>query len=216
MNITQILMNKDRLTALQEIICDVKTHQCSLRSGCLQAVPGEGNPHSEMMFIGEGPGRYEDEQGRPFVGPAGQLLAKLLSEIGLTREKVYITNVIKCRPPGNRDPLAGEIAEHAEFLKRELDLIRPKLVVLLGRHALSKFFPDEQISKCHGKAKRRGEQVYFTIYHPAAALHNPNLLTVLREDFLKIPAVLKVIDKLPPPSMVAKKEPDISPLQTLF
>lgn len=190
-------MNEDKLTTLRKINEDVKSHHCSLRGGCIQAVPGDGSPDSEIVFIGEGPGRYEDEQGRPFVGPAGQLLSKLLNEIGLTRENVYITNVVKCRPPGNRDPLPVEILEHAEFLKRELDLIKPKLIVLLGRHALSRFFPDELISKCHGKAKRKGEQVYFTIYHPAAALHNPNLAATLREDFLKIPAVLKAVDKLP-------------------
>jgi len=210
-------MNNDRLTTLQQINSDVKAHHCSLRSGCIQAVPGEGNPNSEIIFIGEGPGRYEDEQGRPFVGPAGQLLVKLLNEIGLTRESVYITNVIKCRPPGNRDPLSEEIVEHADFLTRELDLIKPKLIVLLGRHALGRFFPDEQISKCHGKAKRRGDQVYFTIYHPAAALHNPNLAATLRDDFLKIPAVLKAIDKLPPVAVATVKEaPPLSPIQKLF
>lgn len=191
-------MNEDRSKVLWQINEDVKSHHCSLRSGCMQAVPGDGNVDSEIVFIGEAPGRSEDEQGRPFVGPAGHILSKLLNEIGLTREAVYITNVVKCRPPSNRDPLPQEIVEHAEFLKQELDLIKPKLIVLLGRHALGRFFPDEQISKCHGKAKRRGTQVYFTIYHPAAALHNPNLATTLREDFLKIPAVLMAINKLPP------------------
>lgn len=190
----------DRLTALQVIIDDVKTHHCSLRAGCLQAVPGEGNPESEIVFIGEGPGRVEDEQGRPFVGPAGQLLNKLLGSIGLKREDVYITNVIKCRPPGNRDPLPAEVEEHHDFLQRELELIQPRLIVLLGRHALHWFLPDAQISDCHGKAKRQGQYVYFPIYHPAAALHNPNLSDTLKEDFLKIPAILKKIDELPPVS----------------
>lgn len=194
---------EDKLTALQEIIDDVKAHQCSLRSGCLQAVPGEGNPESEIVFIGEGPGRVEDEQGRPFVGPAGQLLAKLLANIGFKREEVYITNVIKCRPPGNRDPSPTEVAEHHDFLRRELELIQPKLIVLLGRHALHWFLPSEQISQCRGKAKRQGQYVYFPLYHPAAALHNPNLLSDLQADFLKIPAVLKKIDELPPAAVVA-------------
>jgi len=187
----------DRVAVLQTIIDDVKTHHCSLRAGCLQAVPGEGNPNSLIVFIGEGPGRVEDQEGRPFVGPAGQLLVKLLDSIGLKREDVYITNIVKCRPPGNRDPLPAEVAEHHGFLERELDLIQPKLIVLLGRHALHWFLPEIQISECHGKAKRQGQYVYFPIYHPAAALHNPNLSNTLKEDFLKIPAILKKIDELP-------------------
>ena len=198
----------DRLTVLQAISQDVKNHHCSLRDGCLQAVPGEGNPHSPLVFIGEGPGRVEDEQGRPFVGPAGQILNKLLASIGWKREDVYITNVIKCRPPGNRDPLPLEVEEHKPFLQRELDLIQPKLIVLLGRHALHWFLPNEQISKIRGRAKRQGEYVYFPIYHPAAALHNPNLLQDLKTDFLKIPVVLQKINELPPvpaaPSPVPK------------
>ncbi|MFH0912399.1 MAG: uracil-DNA glycosylase [Patescibacteria group bacterium] len=188
----------ERAQALQQIITDIKNHQCSLRAGCTQAVPGEGSPESEIVFIGEGPGRVEDDQGRPFVGPAGKLLNDLLNSIGLNREDVYITNVVKCRPPGNRDPLPEEVAEHSDFLKRELDLIQPKLIVLLGRHALHWFLPDEQISKCRGKAKRQGQHIYFPIYHPAAALHNPNLSCTLKEDFLKIPAVLEKISELSP------------------
>ncbi|MBU1083353.1 uracil-DNA glycosylase [Patescibacteria group bacterium] len=195
-------MNKDRTTVLEQINKDVLSHQCSLRGGCKQAVPGDGSPHSEIVFIGEAPGRSEDEQGVPFVGSAGQVLAKLLGEIGLTRETIYITNVVKCRPPNNRDPLSEEVVEHADFLTRELNLIKPKLIVLLGRHALGRFFPNEQISKCHGKAKRRGDQAYFIVYHPAAALHNPNLAATLKEDFLKIPAVLKAVDNLSPVAVV--------------
>lgn len=187
---------EDKLIALQAITADIKQHQCSLRSGCIQAVPGDGNPNSPVVFIGEGPGRVEDEEGRPFVGPAGKLLANLLASIGWKREDVYITNVVKCRPPANRDPLPAEVEEHKPFLQRELDLIQPKLIVLLGRHALHWFLPAEQISKCHGQAKRHGQHVYFPIYHPAAALHNPNLGNTLKTDFLKIPAVLLKIDEL--------------------
>ena len=186
-----------RQTVLDQITADIKAHHCSLRAGCIQAVPGEGNPESPIVFIGEGPGRVEDQEGQPFVGPAGQVLAKLLSSIDLPRTEVYITNVVKCRPPENRDPSPDEVAEHHEFLQRELDLIQPKLVVLLGRHALHWFLPNEQISACHGKAKRQGQYVYFPIYHPAATLHNPNLSAVLTEDFLKIPALLQKIDELP-------------------
>lgn len=207
---------EDKLTALQEIIDDVKAHQCSLRAGCLQAVPGEGNPNSSLVFIGEGPGRVEDAQGRPFVGPAGQLLIKLLANIGLKREDVYITNILKCRPPGNRDPLPAEVAEHHNFLRRELELIQPKLIVLLGRHALHWFLPAEQISKCRGKAKRQGQYVYFPLYHPAAALHNPNLLSDLQADFFKIPAVLKKIDELPPPAASPTVAPKLPTQLAIF
>ena len=187
----------DKLAALQEIITNVKAHTCSLRAGCQQAVPGEGNPSSPIVFIGEGPGRVEDEQGRPFVGPAGQVLNKLLASIGFQREDVYITNVVKCRPPGNRDPSPEEVAEHHDFLTRELELIQPKLIILLGRHALHWFLPNEQISKVRGKAKRQGQYVYFPIYHPAATLHNPNLLKDLQADFLKIPAIIQKINEAP-------------------
>lgn len=187
----------DKAVALAEIITVVKNHTCSLRAGCIQAVPGEGNPESPVVFIGEAPGRVEDQEGRPFVGPAGQLLAKLLASINLTREDVYITNVVKCRPPENRDPLPEEVKEHSSFLSRELELIQPQLIVLLGRHALHWFMPDEQISKVRGTAKRMGQYVYFPIYHPAAALHNPNLGQILKDDFAKIPALLKKAQEAP-------------------
>lgn len=183
----------EKLANLQQIIADIKNHQCSLRAGCTQAVPGEGNPDSEVVFIGEAPGKTEDIQGRPFVGSAGQILNNLLGTIGRQREDIYITNVVKCRPPGNRDPQPTEVDEHSEFLRLELELIQPKLIVLLGRHALHWFLPNEQISKCHGRAMRQGSFVYFPIYHPAATLHNPNLTNVLKEDFLKIPAILNKI-----------------------
>lgn len=188
----------DRQKVLNKIVQDIKEHTCSLRAGCIQPVPGDGSPYSDIVFIGEGPGRFEDKQGKPFVGPAGKLLSEMLESVGLKREDVFITNINRCRPPSNRDPSPDEIAEHSEFLERELELIKPKLIVPLGRFALNQFLPNEQISKCHGKAKRKNNQVYFPIYHPAAALHNPNLGNVLREDFKKIPSILKKIDELPP------------------
>ena len=192
---------------LSQISKDIREHTCSLRAGCIQAVPGDGNPESEVVFIGEGPGKVEDEVGKPFVGPAGKVLEKLLSDIGLLRSDIYITNVVKCRPPANRDPLPSEVAEHAEFLKRELELIQPKLIVLLGRHALHWFLPNEQISQVRGKAKRQGDKVFFPIYHPAAVLHNPPLMKDLQEDFNKIPILLKKIDELPP--VVAEPKTDV-------
>jgi len=198
-----------RQTILNQITKDVKEHQCSLRAGCIQPVPGEGSPESALVFIGEAPGRYEDEQGHPFVGPAGKLLDKLLLSIGLNREDIYITNVVKCRPPNNRDPKPTEVAEHADFLRRELELINPKLIILLGRHALAKFLPNEKISNCHGKAKRKANQVYFALYHPAAALHNPNFLQVLEDDIKKIPVLLEKIDELPPQEKVSVADSQI-------
>lgn len=188
----------DRRSEFKQLVEDIKNHTCSLRSGCLQAVPGEGNIDSPVMFIGEGPGRVEDEQGRPFVGPAGRLLEEVLDSIGWKRDDVYITNIIKCRPPNNRDPLAPEVEEHKPFLERELELVKPKLTVLLGRHALQWFLPGEKISDLRGTAKRRGDRVFFTTYHPAAALYDPKLKETLASDFKKIPVLLKKVDQLPP------------------
>lgn len=195
----------DKIKIIKEIAKEVKEHKCSLSKDCIQAVPGEGNPNNQLVFIGEAPGKREDEQGRPFVGPAGKLLDKLLEDIGFEREDVYITNVVKCRPPGNRDPSPQEVAEHSEFLRKELEVIKPKLIVLLGRHALNRFLVDEKISECRGKAKRYNNQVYFAVYHPAAALHNPNLISVMKEDFKKIPVLLKKIDKLIPQNIKLTK-----------
>lgn len=195
----------DKVKLIKEIANQVKEHKCSLREGCIQAVPGEGNPNNQLVFIGEAPGKREDEQGRPFVGPAGKLLDKLLDGIGYKREDVYITNVVKCRPPGNRDPLPVEVVEHSEFLKKELEIIEPKLIVLLGRHALNRCLPNQKISECRGTAKRYNNQVYFVVYHPAAGLHNPNLVSVMHEDFKKIPKLLKKIGRLIPQNIKLDK-----------
>jgi len=151
-----------------------------------------------VVFIGEGPGKVEDELGRPFVGPAGKLLEEALAQIGWRREDVYITNVVKCRPPDNRDPLPSEVEEHRPFLEQELALIQPKLIVLLGRHALQWFLPGLQISQVRGTAKRHGNRVFFPAYHPAAALYDPRLKTTFLADIRKIPLVLQKIDELPP------------------
>lgn len=201
----------DKKEAYQAIVDDIKQHHCSLRSGCKQAVPGEGNIGSEVVFIGEGPGRVEDELGRPFVGPAGKLLEEALAQIGLNREDVYITNVVKCRPPDNRDPSPEEVEEHKPFLERELKLIQPKLIVLLGRHALHWFLPGLQISKVRGTAKRQGDRIFFPVYHPAAALYDPKLRTVFLSDIQKIPLILDKIESLPvnPPVPTPTAQPTI-------
>jgi len=162
-------------------LCKTRTH----------AVPGDGPVDAEVMFIGEGPGYHEDQRGRPFVGPAGRLLDELLAAIDLDRSKVYITNVVKCRPPGNRDPLPHEIEACAPYLERQLALIKPRVVVTLGRYSMARFFPGASISKIHGQPRRIDNTIYFPMYHPAAALHRSELMATVKADMLKIPALLQ-------------------------
>jgi DNA polymerase len=165
-------------------------------------VPGEGNPDADIMFIGEAPGKHEDIQGRPFVGAAGKLLEELLASIGLKREDVFIGNIVKGRPPGNRDPKPEEIAHSWPWLKEQVEAIKPKLIVLLGRHAMDCFLPDLKISTAHGMAKRYRGQVYLPVYHPAAALYTGTLRETMLEDFAKIPKLLAKIDELEPREVV--------------
>ena len=167
---------------------------CTLSQKRTTAVPGEGNLSSDIVFIGEGPGFYEDQQGRPFVGPAGQLLEELLTSIGLEREDVYITNMVKCRPPNNRDPLPGEIQACKPYLDRQLEMIRPKVVVTLGRYSFSKFFPDTPIGKARGKPRTWNGLVVYPMYHPAAALRNGNFRTILEADFRALPSIVANAD----------------------
>ena len=171
---------------------------CILRKTCTQVVPGEGSADAEIMFIGEGPGQKEDELGRPFVGAAGKFLDEMLGVINLKREEVYIANVVKCRPPQNRDPLPDEAAACWPWLLEQLKIIQPKLIVTLGRHSMERFLPNFKISQIHGKAMRReiseiGKQVFYALYHPAAALYNGSMREVLIKDFKKIPKVLEKI-----------------------
>ncbi len=154
------------------------------------AVPGEGAEAADIMFIGEAPGWHEDQQGRPFVGPAGMFLNELIASIGLRRQQVYITNVVKCRPQGNRDPLPLEIHTCRHWLERQIKLIRPKMVVTLGRYSMAMFFPGKSISKIHGTTHRQDNIIYYAMYHPAAALHQQSLRQVIEADMLKIPALL--------------------------
>ena len=142
------------------------------------------------MFIGEGPGYHEDQQGRPFVGPAGKLLDQLISSIGLTRRDVYITNIVKCRPPGNRDPLPSEVEACRHWLDSQVELIKPKVIATLGRHSLSRFVPGETIGKAHGRARMVEGKLIFPLHHPAAALYQESFRKVLEEDFRRIPALL--------------------------
>ncbi len=181
-----------RMAALSELCREMASCQaCGLAEHRTQVVPGEGTDDADIIFIGEAPGYNEDRQGRPFVGAAGAFLDELLSSIGLTRSDVYIANIIKCRPPGNRDPGPGEIAACKPWLDRQMQMIRPKVVVTLGRVSLSRFRPNESISKVHGRPTRMGEVVLFPMYHPAAALHQGGLRNTLETDMLRLPEILK-------------------------
>ena len=170
-----------------------------------KVVPGEGPENSQIVFIGEAPGFHEDQQGRPFVGQAGQFLEQLLGSIGLKRDDVYICNVIKCRPPGNRDPLPMEIKNCQKWLDRQVELLAPKMIVTLGRYSLAKYFPGETISKVHGKARKENNVIYFAMYHPAAALHQQSLRQTIESDIRKIPELLAPSNKI--------KEEDNKPQQ---
>jgi DNA polymerase len=156
------------------------------------------------MFVGEGPGFHEDQQARPFVGPAGKLLDQLLGLGGLQRSNVYITNVVKCRPPNNRDPLPAEVEACKKHLEQQLALINPKLVVTLGRYSLSWFFPRDSISKVHGHLRRQNGKYFLHMYHPAAALHAGNLKRTIEDDFQKIPQALQKIREAEQPVLVAQ------------
>jgi uracil-DNA glycosylase family 4 len=153
-------------------------------------VPGEGAEAADIMFIGEAPGWHEDQQGRPFVGPAGKFLDELLASIGLNRSQVFIANVIKCRPQGNRDPLPVEIQNCRTWLERQIEIINPKMIVTLGRYSMAMFFPGKSISKIHGTAQKRDDMLYYAMYHPAAALHQGSLRQAIEADMLKIPTLL--------------------------
>ena len=162
-----------------------------------RAVPGDGPEGADLMFIGEAPGWYEDQQGIPFVGPAGLFLEQLLASISLKRDQVYIANVIKCRPPSNRDPLPSEVHNCCEWLDRQIEIINPKIIVTLGRYSMAMFFSGKSISKIHGTAQKRGDIIYYAMYHPAAALHQQSLRRVIEEDMLKIPSLLAQAESVP-------------------
>jgi DNA polymerase len=187
--------------------------QCEIARLRTKVVPGEGAEDAEIMFIGEAPGYHEDQQGRPFVGQAGQFLDRLLASINLNRQQVYIANVIKCRPSGNRDPLPGEIQNCRPWLERQIEIIKPRMIVTLGRYSMAMFFPGKTISKIHGTAQKRDGVIYFAMYHPAAALHQQSLKQAIEADMLKIPTLLAedkdikdAKDEEPPPQQLSMFE----------
>ncbi len=186
------MIEVDRKSALAELNGEIaQCAQCELAAARSRTVPGEGHADADILFIGEAPGYYEDQQGRPFVGPAGQFLEQLLGSIGLRRADVFIANVIKCRPPQNQDPLPHQISACGGWLQRQLEIIEPKLVITLGRYSMAKFFPGQSISRIHGQPRRIGGLLVVPMYHPAAALHQGSLRRTIEDDFKKLPPVLK-------------------------
>ncbi len=175
----------------------VACRDCELAKYRTKVVPGEGAEDADLLFIGEAPGWHEDQQGRPFVGPAGQFLDQLLASIGLRRGEVYIANVIKCRPPQNRDPLPAEIQSCRKWLDRQIEIIQPQMIITLGRYSLARYFPNEGIGKIHGKPRKLEGVIYYPMYHPAAALHQGSLRRTIETDMLRIPQILAQGKDLP-------------------
>lgn len=193
-------------TDLRAIAAEVRVcTACKLHLSRKQAVPGEGPPQADLMFIGEGPGFHENEQGRPFVGAAGRFLEELLASIGMNRQQVFICNVVKCRPPANRDPLPEEIEACSGYLERQIVAVNPKVIVTLGRFSMARFFPNARISAVHGQGRTVNGRMVVAMYHPAAALHQPSLRRQVEEDFARLPEWLA---RAPRPST---PEPDTSP-----
>jgi len=185
---------QQKLDDIRKQILDEKVCP-ELAKTAIQLVFGDGNPGAEIVFIGEAPGKNEDEQGKPFVGAAGKFLNEMLEMIGLKRADVYITNIVKYRPPNNRDPYPEEKEAFLPFLRKQLEVIQPLVVITLGRHSLNCFLPELSISQVHGQPKRKGGQVYLPLFHPAAALYNGAMRQTLIDDFAKIPAIIKTIKK---------------------
>ncbi len=188
--------------------------RCPLHHSRKKAVPGEGPAQAEIMLIGEGPGFHENEQGRPFVGAAGQFLDQLLAQAGLKRSDVWIGNVVKCRPPNNRDPLPEELAACDEYLERQIAAINPKIIITLGRFSMAKFMPGAKISAVHGQMRRVGDRFVIAMFHPAAALHQAALKPAILADFARLPQLLEqaraALNRPAPvtkPEEVGKEEP---------
>ena len=178
---------EERQQALDSIATEIAgCTACQLHQGRTLTVPGDGSMSADIMFIGEAPGYYEDQQGVPFVGASGKYLEELLGIIGLNRQDVFICNVVKCRPPGNRDPIPAEIAACKDYLDRQIAVIDPIIIATLGRFSMSRYFPQGKISKIHGQPKTEGGRIYYPLFHPAAVLRNPRLRPVMEDDFKRM------------------------------
>jgi len=185
--------------------------KCILHQSRVKAVPGVGPANADILFIGEAPGFHENQQGLPFVGAAGKYLDELLEKIGLRRVDVFITNVVKCRPPGNRDPQPEEIEACRPYLDRQIELLQPKMIITLGRFSMARYFPNAKISQIHGQPRKMEGVIYYPMYHPAAALHQPSLRRPVEDDVLKIPELLAQIDE-----MIESKRPEQAEQLSLF
>lgn len=197
---------------LEQVAQEVSACQrCILSYSRKMAVPGEGPANASIMFIGEGPGFHENEQGRPFVGAAGRFLEELLASIGMERTQVFIANVVKCRPPGNRDPLPEELEACSDYLERQIQAVNPKVIVTLGRFSMARYFPNAKISDVHGQAMRVRGRLVVPMYHPAAALHQGSLKPVVERDFALLPELIAKSVDLPETSIdeppVDRQEP---------
>jgi DNA polymerase len=191
------MSEEEKKQGLEEIAREIRScRRCPLWEMATNAVPGEGNPDADLLFIGEAPGFHEDRQGRPFVGRAGQLLERSLEEIGLSRADVYICNMIKHRPPGNRDPEPGEIRACLPWLNRQIEVVDPKVIVTLGRFSMAHFIPEAKISRVHGQARLVRSRLVLPLYHPAAALRSALVMGEFKDDFAEIPHLLDRADDL--------------------
>jgi uracil-DNA glycosylase family 4 len=196
------------MSALTELYNEVALcRRCELYKQATRAVPGSGPENAEIMFIGEAPGYHEDQEGQPFVGAAGKFLDELFASIGMKRAQVYIANVVKHRPPNNREPLPSEIASCSFWLNRQIEIIHPKIIVTLGRHSMARFFPNKSISRIHGTTEKKDGVVFYAMYHPAAALHQQSLRDQIEQDMKKIPALFKEIQQA---SVVPEKPKQMS------
>lgn len=177
---------------LSQIADEIQTCRlCQLSNTRKNPVPGAGPDHAEIMCIGEGPGHHENEQGLPFVGASGKFLTQLLNDAGIPRETVFITNVVKCRPPGNRDPLPDELRACSTFLDRQIEMINPLIIITLGRFSMARYFENVRISQIHGEASWHSGRLIVPMYHPAAALHQPKLRSVIAHDFAKLKSMIE-------------------------
>lgn len=197
---------QDELKAIEADVA--RCTACRLHLSRKLPVPGAGSPEAEIMFIGEAPGFHENEKGIPFVGAAGRFLDELLASIQLKREDVFICNVVKCRPPGNRDPEAAEMEACAAYLQRQIEAIDPSVIVTLGRFSMARYFPKAKISVIHGEAKVVNGRMVVPMYHPAAALHQPSLRKTIEDDFLKLPAYIDQGKGLETPDSTTEESPE--------
>jgi uracil-DNA glycosylase len=202
----------DRVTALANMADEIRTcTACRLHSTRTNTVPGSGNPYAQIVFVGEAPGKNEDEQGLPFVGQSGKLLDKLLGTIGLTRADVFIANVVKDRPPDNRDPLPDELIACKHFLDRQLEVLDPLVIATLGRFSMARYFPDAKITKIHGQPKYDERRAYYPLFHPAAILRNPAQMPDMEADFKRLPEVLEKVKEMRA-ALDAAPKPDDPPV----